>query len=46
VIHSDDKQAWRYLCARAAGWAMWGLLALLAIGAFAGCMELHARAVA
>jgi hypothetical protein len=41
---SDDAQAWRYWCARASGWAMWGLMALLLIGAFVGCVELQLRA--
>jgi hypothetical protein len=40
----SDAQAWRYLMARLAGWAMWGILIGLAIGAFVGCMELRLRA--
>ena len=34
----------RYLMARLAGWLMWGLLALLASGAFVGCVILRMAA--
>lgn len=39
---SDER---RYLMARLAGWLMWGLLALLASGAFVGCMVLREQAL-